>query len=198
MSPASGITLRARVSVALVVLAAPATGLLLSGCGDTGSATGAVHTAAGQTSDVIVKSDDTVSKSEFAEPDTAVFPTGHDTDEENASGRKLIKPCTLVSVRQAEAILGPHVRRSEHPQGPTCIFAGSGREITLTLQEVSLRQLREDARKATAVNVGGQPGWCLRYEKTSVAVAIHPREVLVVGGPCQAGVPFAADALANL
>jgi hypothetical protein len=198
MSAARHRWIRARTTSVLGLGVAVAV-LALGGCGGSGSSGSASGQAAtGEPSSFIVRSDDSVSKGASTEIDAAIYPTGHDTDEENASGKKRVRPCTLVSVRQAEAILGPHVSRSEHLQGPTCIFTGSGREITLTLQEVSLRKLRQGARKATAVNVGTHKGWCLRYEKTSVAVAIHPNEVLVVGGPCQAGVPFAADALAML
>jgi hypothetical protein len=191
-----------RLASGLVVLVALLAALALAGCGgSSGNATAAGSTggsASPGTSEFIVKSDDAVTKGEATEIKPAFYPNGHDTDEENASGKQRPKPCSLVSVRQAEGILGGGVSRSEHLQGPTCIFTGSGREVSLSLQEVSLKQLRKGARKATAVTVGSHKGWCLRYEKTSVAVSIHPNEVLVVGGPCQAGVRFAAFALAML
>jgi hypothetical protein len=195
MSCASRRWARARVA-ALIVPGALVAALSLSACGG-GSGSGA-QSASGTSSDYIVKSDDEVTKTESAPIETGHYPAGHDTDEENATGKKHVKPCTLVSVRKAESILGPNVSRTEHLQGPTCIYSGSGREISLTLQEASLRTLREGARKATPVKVGSHKGWCLRYEKSSVAVAIHPHEVLVVGGSCQAGVPFAAAALSML
>jgi hypothetical protein len=185
------------VSLAAAALAAA---LALSACGGGTSATAADAGGSGKSSDeVIVASHDTVTDGESSTViEAGRYPNGHDTDEENASGKKHIKPCTLVSVHQAEAILGPKVTRVEHLQGPTCIYTGSGREVSLALQEVSLRQLREGARKASPVTINGRTGWCLRYEKSSVAVAAGSHGVLVVGGPCQAGVRFAATALGAL
>lgn len=194
-------------TAALLALGALIVALALAACGgssgsggssgDSGGAAAESSSGSGE-SDVIVKSNDSVSKNAATEITSAFYPTGHDTDEENASGKHVIKPCPLVSVHQAEGILGGGVSRTEGMQGPTCIFTGSGREISLSLQEVSLAKLRKGARKTTKVNVAGRPGWCLRYEKTEVAVAAGHNQVLVVTGPCQAGVRFAADALAML
>lgn len=129
---------------------------------------------------------------------TASYPTGRDTDEVSASGAKPIAPCTLVTKKQAEGILGGGVKVTERPQGPTCVYSGSGREIDLVVEKVPLKQLKEGARSAKPVTIRGRQGWCLRYESTSVVVAVGSGRVLQVTGPCQAGVRFAAAALPRI
>jgi hypothetical protein len=129
---------------------------------------------------------------------SAAYPNGHDTDEVSASGAKPIKPCGLVSKAEAKAILGTGVSVAERLQGPTCSYTGSGRQVTLVVGRVSLRSLRGAARGATPVKITGRPGWCLRYEATSVVVAAGEDRVLQVTGPCAAGVRFAALALPRI
>jgi hypothetical protein len=128
----------------------------------------------------------------------ATYPTGRDTDEVSASGAKPIEPCRLVSKREAEGILGKGVGVSEKPQGPTCVYSASGRHISLVVEKVPLKALREGARSGEPVTVAGRSGWCLRYEATAVAIAVGEGRVLNVSGPCAAGVRFAAIALPRI
>jgi hypothetical protein len=164
------------------------------------SAEGAASSASESTnSDYIVKSDDKVTKSNGAtEIVSAQFPSGRDTDEESTTGRKPVKPCSLVTAAQANKILGGHVRISERPQGPTCVFSGSGREISLVVEEVPLKPLVQGARKSSQVTAGGHHGWCLRYETSSVVFGVGRGRVLQITGPCPAGVRFAAAALPRI
>jgi hypothetical protein len=127
--------------------------------------------------------------------EVAKFPNGKDNDEISPTGAKPVKPCNLVTKAQASGILGGKVAVSERPQGPTCVYTGSGREVTLVVMETSLRSLREGARHSTKVRIGSHTGYCLRYQATSVVVAVPKHRVLQVTGPCQAGVRFAAVAL---
>ena len=129
---------------------------------------------------------------------TASYPTGRDTDEVSASGAKPIQPCALVSKSEAEGILGKGVAVSEKPQGPTCVYSGSGRKVRVVVEKVPLKSLREGARSATEVSVAGRHGWCLRYETSAVVVAVGEGRVLQVTGPCAAGVRFAAVALPRI
>ncbi|HTR73920.1 MAG TPA: hypothetical protein VMH33_01510 [Solirubrobacterales bacterium] len=129
---------------------------------------------------------------------TASFPTGRDTDEVSATGAKPIRPCWLVPKRKAEAILGAGVTVTERPQGPTCVYSGSGREIDLVIEKVPLKALRNAARSAEAVTIAGRRGWCLRYQASSVVIAVGTRRVLQVTGACQAGVRFAAVAVPRI
>lgn len=168
---------RGGAGLALAAVATIAALVALGGCGGSGSATAASVT------------------NEIA---TATFPSGRDTDEVSVTGAKPVKPCALVTKREAEAILGAGVKVSERLQGPTCVYSGSGREVALVVMQGSLKQLRGGAITSTAVPVGGRNGYCLRYESTSVVVAAGAGRVLQVTGPCAAGVRFAAAALRRL
>ncbi len=162
----------------LVALALVALAVALGGCG--GSSDAAAETA--PATEIVA----------------ATFPTGRDTDEVSASGSKPVPACELVTKSEAEAILGAGVAVSERPLGPTCVYAGSGRRVTLVVEKVPLQTLRNGARSATEVTVAGRHGWCLRYESTAVVVAVSQGRVLHVSGPCAAGVRFAGKALPRI
>jgi ABC-type phosphate transport system substrate-binding protein len=171
-------------NIALLALAAIVAALALSACGG-GSSTSASN-------DAVTESG---SESEVVE---AAFPSGHDTDEVSVTGAKAVKPCALVPKKKAESILGPGVRVSERPQGPTCVYMGSGREIDLVVEKTSLSSLKNEAKKVEPVTINGRQGYCLTYQSTSVVVGISGGRVLQVTGPCQAGVRFASIALKRL
>ena len=96
---------------------------------------------------------------------------------------------------QASAILGKGTTASERPQGPTCVYSNAGRTVTLVVEDNSVKQLRQGARKATKVEVGGKTGWCIKYQSTAVIVGVSGGRVLRADGPCQAGVRFVSTAL---
>jgi hypothetical protein len=193
--------LRGRAFAATFVVAGLATTGLLAGCGGggSGSATGTEASATvASGSPKIVASNDKVTTSEETVIATGQFPTGHDTDEESASGTKPIKPCTLVTRKEAKAILGGAVKMEEHPQGPTCVYTSSGREITMALMELSLKPLVSGARKSTPLTVRGHQAYCIRYETTSVVTNVGNGKILQVTGPCQADVRFVSAALPRI
>jgi hypothetical protein len=179
--------------LAALVLAA-LTVLAVAGCGGSGPADATGKEVSATSSDQIVQSRDKVTKTE-GEIATGQYPNGHDTDEESTSGAKPIKPCSLVSEAQADRILGGGVDISEHLQGPTCAFSGSGREVTLVVMEAPLKPLVAGARKARPLTVGRHRAWCVSYETTSVVTAVRGRRVLQVTGACPAAARFAAAAL---
>lgn len=151
------------------------------------------------TAGYIVKSNDSVTKSnDTAEVVSAANPTGEDTDEVSTSGAKPIEPCALVSTAEADEILGGGVHVVERPQGPTCIFTGSGRQVSLVVSHVSLHSLVDGARHAEGVSVAGRRGWCVQYETWAVLLSVGSHRILQVTGPCQAGVRFAAVALPRI
>lgn len=144
----------------------------------------------------IVKSSDPIY--EKKPPRVLSYPTGRDTDETSATGAAPVVACSLVSHGRAAAILGGPVEFNEEPQGPTCIYArrDSKRQVTLTVENTRLTSLRGHARKASRIRLAGRNGWCLRYESTSVAVALGPGLILHVTGPsCPLAARFAARAL---
>jgi hypothetical protein len=192
--------LRGRGLVATFVVAGLAATGLLAGCGGgSGSATGteASATVASGTGK-IVASHDKVTNSEETVIPAGQFPTGHDTDEESSSGTKPIKPCTLVTRKEAKAILGGAVKMEEHPQGPTCVYSSSGREITMAVMELPLKPLVSGARKSTPLTIRGHQAYCVRYEKPSVVTGIGHGKILQVTGPCQADVRFVSAALPRI
>jgi len=143
-----------------------------------------------------VKAEDPVSNGPAAvtiEPRNA--PLGVDNDEIQTTGAKPVKPCKLVTRAQASAILGKGTTASERPQGPTCVYSNAGRTVTLVVEDNSVKALRQGARKATKVEVGGKTGWCIKYQSTAVIVGISGGRVLRADGPCQAGVRFVSTAL---
>jgi hypothetical protein len=150
-------------------------------------------------SDRIVKSRDRITKSNGStEIVTGQFLGGHDTDEKSPSGAKPIKPCSLVPATSARAILGSKVKVVERPQGPTCIFSGAGPQISLVVEQISLRPFINSAKKAHAVTAAKHHGWCVKYESTSVVFGIGGGRVLSIAGPCAVGVKLAAVALPRI
>jgi hypothetical protein len=129
---------------------------------------------------------------------TAGFTTGRDTDEVSATGSKPLRPCSLVPKKKAEGILGAGVTVEERPQGPTCVYSGSGREVDVVIEKVPLNSLKNGARSARPVTILGRGGWCLRYQETSVVIGVGSGRILQVTGACQAGVRFAAVALPRI
>jgi len=180
--------------IAAIVLVA----LLAAGCGG-GSSSSPVTGDAGQRSDYVVESRDSVTKDEgVPEIDAGKYPTGHDTDEESVSGREPIRPCSLVTRAEAAAILGGAVKVVERPLGPTCVFSGSGRMVTLVLEEQPLKSLVRGAKSSRSVTAAAHHGYCLQYEAPSVVFSAGKGRVLQVTAACQAGVRFAAVALPRL
>lgn len=121
-----------------------------------------------------------------------------DNDEVQSTGAKPVRPCKLVTRKEAATILGKGTRAAERPQGPTCVYTNAGRTVTLAVEDNSVKRLRHGARKATKIPVGGKTGWCIKYQSTAVIVGIGEGRVLRADGACQAGVRFVAKALRRL
>jgi hypothetical protein len=186
-------------ALAAVLVAAAILAAAIAGCGGS-EATGASNpsTSSGG-SGKIVKSNDKVTQTEGStEIAEANFPNGLDNDEISPTGAKPVEPCTLVTTEQANKILGGHVQISEHMQGPTCVFQGSGREVTMVVMETPLQPLIKGARSAHAMTVAGHPAWCLQYESGSVVADVGEGRVLQVSGSCAAATRFAAAAVPHI
>jgi hypothetical protein len=185
MSADLNIRMRGRLALGAAAMAAA---LAIAGCG--GSSDDGGSTAA------TVNGHDPVTKSNGStEIVTAGYPSGRDTDEVSVTGAKPIKACWLVPKAQADAILGGGVKVTERPLGPTCVYVGSGREIDLTVEPGSVKELKKGAKHVETATVNDRAGYCLTYQSTSVVLDVGSGEVLRVTGPCQAGVRFAAVAL---
>lgn len=179
----------------LAALAAAAcAAVLVAGCGGSSEAT-AKDTSSGPIVKSLDKVTDTGGSTEIK---TGEFPNGADTDEVSVSGTKPVKPCRLVSAAEADRILGGNVHKQEHLQGPTCVFIGSGRQVSMVVMELPLQPLVDGARSSQALRIAGHKAYCLRYETSSVVAAVSHGRVLQVTGPCPAGVRFAAAALPRI
>jgi hypothetical protein len=173
--------------------------VLIAGCGGGSATTSGTNDPTVTSSGPIVKSNDEVTKSgESTEIEAGKFPNGQDNDEISPTGAEPVKPCVLVSRTEANHILGGEVRISEHPQGPTCVFSGSGREVTMVVMEASVKPLVQNARRSKALTVAGRPAWCLQYEDESVVADVGGGRVLQVTGACPAASRFAADAIPHI
>jgi hypothetical protein len=171
----------------------------VTGCGSSASSATAAGTEGPVAPGPIVESKDKVSQTGSSEEIvTGKFPSGHDTDETSVTGAKPLKPCTLVTVAQANQILGGGATKVERPQGPTCVFVGSGRQISLIVDQARLNPLVHGARSAKPIVVSGKKGWCIRYQSSSVVFNVGRGRVLQITGPCAAGVRFAASALPRI
>ncbi|MBN9622982.1 MAG: hypothetical protein J0H06_08520 [Actinobacteria bacterium] len=175
------IRLRNITRLALMALVAA---IAVSACGGGGAGT--------STNDAVSESG---SEAEIVE---GAFWGGHDTDEVSVTGKKPVKPCSLVPKGKAEAILGADVQVSERLQGPTCVYLGSGREIDLVVEQNSVASRKSEADRVEPVGIDGRQAYCLTSRSTSVLASVGGGLVLQVTGPCQAGVRFASLALESL
>lgn len=189
MSALSRIAVSKRALAALAVVVA-ALALALAACGGGGSGSGGSSAASGP--------DNVVDNEGATEIVTATFPTGRDTDEVSVTGAKPIPPCWLVPKKQAEAILGKGVTVTERPQGPTCVYSGSGREVDLVIEKVPIKSLKSGAKSTEPLTVAGHRGWCVTYQESSVIIGVGQGRVLQITGACQAGVRFAAVAIPRI
>lgn len=152
--------------------------------------------AEGESVESEVRTEDPVSEGAAA---VSIEPRGaspmEDNDEVQSTGAKPVRPCKLVTAKEAATILGKGTTAAERPQGPTCVYTNAGRTVTLAVEVNSVKRLRHAARKATKVPVGNRVGWCIKYQSAAVVIGIGGGRVLRADGACQAGVRFVAEAL---
>jgi len=111
------------------------------------------------------------------------------------------RPCSLVTKKQARAIIGVAiVEPIEAPQGPTCIYQStSGKaSIMLTVQSTSYTRLIEHVRKRRSVAVSSHRGICGRLGRPMLYLPVGGGRVLTIAGPCRMASQFAAEAVPHL
>jgi hypothetical protein len=122
-------------------------------------------------------------------------------DDKSYTGVKLLNPCTLVSLSEAQNITGGAITKlTEAPLGPTCVYSGHGKSggITLAVETESFRQVthRMSARKPVVVR--GHQSVCGRFGTQMLFVPIGRYQLLNVTAPCGIAQRFATLAVSRL
>jgi hypothetical protein len=111
------------------------------------------------------------------------------------------RPCTLVTKRQARALIGVPIQEPlQAAQGPTCIYRSvtGDRFVTLAVQDTSLGRLRAQLHGSRRVDVAHRTGYCGTLGRPLLHVAVTPRRVLTVSAPCRLAARFAVRAVSSL
>jgi hypothetical protein len=111
------------------------------------------------------------------------------------------RPCALVSVSQAQTIVGGPVSRPvTAPLGPTCIYHSmrDNRVITMTVEAADLTRIKGFLEGIKSAHMAGHVAYCGTYGQPTTVVSIGKGRVLDVTAPCSLGFRFAANALPRL
>jgi hypothetical protein len=111
------------------------------------------------------------------------------------------RPCSLVTKRQASAIVGAAlVEPLQARQGPTCIYqTKSGKPyITLAVQTVNFAKLRKQVGKTRAIPIASRTAYCGTYGEPMLFLPVTGGRVLTISAPCNLAQQFAARAVGHL
>jgi hypothetical protein len=126
---------------------------------------------------------------------------GTSNDEHNGTGAKPFNPCTLVSLSEAEGIVGSRIAaRSEAPLGPTCIYKLDSQksQITLAVASIRLSDVKRQMKHTTQLTVAGRQAYCGKLGIQTLSVPLPRGQVLNVTAPCSLAQRFAETALGRL
>jgi|GEM_PF-4201870 len=140
---------------------------------------------------------------------TRLNEAAHGTGERAAAGtgtaatapQSQSAPCTLVSARQASAILGAPVRApATAPQGPTCVYrTKDGRGfVTLSLRQASLSSLVARTGRRQRLTLAKHAAYCGNYGQQMLYAQAGRGFVLSVAAPCGIAKRFAERALPHV
>ena len=110
-------------------------------------------------------------------------------------------PCTLVSVREAQEIVGVAITgRVEAPLGPTCVYklSGSKANVTLAVESLSIAQVTRQMKRPKPLIVGSRRAYCGRLGTQMLFAPLTRGRLLNVTAPCPIAQRFAALALGRL
>jgi hypothetical protein len=192
-------------AVAAVLVAAAG----LAACGSSGGSGPAATTIATETP--LVKPTDPVQSNLAApKPDPVSGPGtpvrgrpaqfGTDNDEVSVTAGKPLDPCTLVSTKQARAIVGGRVVRRLAPQGPTCVYVprSARRLVTVAVEHEPVSHAARTSRSSIRVRIGGRPAYCVNAGTVAMLVPLSRGRVLRVAAACPIAAKFATAALPGL
>jgi hypothetical protein len=128
-------------------------------------------------------------------------PTPTTSHDDAAAPPTQFNPCTLVSVAEAQTIVGSELTgRIEAPLGPTCIYKLSSSKpgITVTVESLSLSQVTRNMARPKTLIVGSRRAYCGRLGAEMLFAPLAKGRVLNVTAPCAIARRFAALALTRL
>jgi hypothetical protein len=131
----------------------------------------------------------------------AVATPARTNDEHSSKPIQGFNPCTLVSVREAQAITGGGVvASSEAPLGPTCLYLGSHSrpQITVAVEAGSYTQISRRLDRRTKMVIRGHRAACGRLGRQMLFMRVVRGRVLNVTAPCSIARQFAAVAARRL
>lgn len=122
-------------------------------------------------------------------------------DDVSKTSRTQFNPCSLVSVAEAQAIVGAAITGSiEAPLGPTCVYklGGSKPDITVAVESLNLSQATRHMTAPKAVVLGARRAYCGRLGTQMLFAPVARGRLLNVTAPCAIAPRLAALALAHL
>jgi hypothetical protein len=123
------------------------------------------------------------------------------SDDTRGDDQGAFNPCTLVSVAEAQAIVGGRIAgRIDAPLGPTCVYklGGSKADITLTVEALRFSQVTRVMTKRKPVMIRHRAAYCGRLGIDVLLVPLGTSQLLNVTAPCAIAQRFAALALSRL
>jgi len=150
-----------------------------------------------------------------AKPSTSVVTTGESGAEPGKPGyAKLVErqrqvpvrrnrdnPCTLVTKRQAQTILGAKLLDPVvAPQGPTCIYRDRASQTfaTIAIQSTSFSAVRRQLRRVQRVDVSDRTAYCGIHGRPMLYLPLSRGRVLSVASQCDTAARLARRAAARL
>jgi Protein of unknown function (DUF3558) len=110
-------------------------------------------------------------------------------------------PCNLVTKAEAGAYLAAKIAPpTEAPLGPTCIYRSAGGKafVTVAVQNVKFADASRRVSGARRLKVADRSAVCGKLDHQVLYVALAPRRMLSIAGPCDVARKFATTAVGRL
>lgn len=123
--------------------------------------------------------------------------------KQSSAPQERFTPCSLVSQKRAQAILGVRVQQPlEAAQGPTCLYRTTRTRgmVTIAVQQQRFAALAKGVKRGQRLDVGGRRAVCGMLGRPTVIVSLSGGRVLNVNAPspCTLGKKFAAEAVQHI
>lgn len=110
-------------------------------------------------------------------------------------------PCSLVTKRQAQAILGAKlIDPVVVAQGPTCIYRDRASQsfATISIQSVNFSAVRRQLRRVQRIDVSDRTAYCGMHGRPMLYLPLSRGRVLSVASHCNTAARLARRAAARL